>query len=104
MPPDAVRDERSYSYVGYGGMHSAGYFDSDRGVELLAGITMADCGNITVVPTDILDNFQKLTNVVEKIASHDSMPVIVGGCVFSICLCGLHHASLAPLKAASWTR
>ena len=81
--PDAVRDARSYSYVGYGGMQfdqeAAGYFDSDRGVELLAGVTMADCGNITVVPSDILDNFQKLTNVVEKIVSRDSFPVVVGG-------------------------
>ena len=81
--PDGVRDARGYSYVGYGGMQfdreAAGYFDSDRGTELLAGVTMADCGNITVVPSDVLDNFQKLTNVVEKIASKNSMPVVVGG-------------------------
>jgi len=71
--PDAVRDARGYSYIGYGGMQfdqqAAGYFDSDRGTELLKGVTMADCGNITVVPSDILDNFQKLTSVVEKIAA-----------------------------------
>lgn len=81
--PDAVRDARSYSYIGYGGMQfdqqAAGYFDSDRGTELLQGVTMADCGNITVVPSDVLNNFQKLTNVVEKIVSGDSMPVVVGG-------------------------
>ena len=81
--PDAVRDARGYSYVGYGGMQfdqeAAGYFDSDRGTELLKGVTMADCGNITVVPSDVLDNFQKLTNVVEKVVSKDSMPVVVGG-------------------------
>ena len=81
--PDAVRDARSYSYVGYGGMQfdqqAAGYFDSDRGTELLQGVTMADCGNITVVPSDVLDNFQKLSNVVEKIVSRGSMPVVVGG-------------------------
>lgn len=81
--PDAVRDARGYSYIGYGGMQfdqeAAGYFDSDRGTELLKGVTMADCGNITVVPSDVLDNFQKLTNVVEKIVSKDSMPVVVGG-------------------------
>ena len=57
----------------------AGYFDSDREQSFWPGVTMADCGNITVVPSDILDNFQKLTNVVEKIASRSSMPVIVGG-------------------------
>ena len=32
--PDAVRDARGYSYIGYGGMQfdqeAAGYFDSDR--------------------------------------------------------------------------
>ena len=81
--PDAVRDARGYSYIGYGGMQfdqqAAGYFDSDRGVELLKGVTMADCGNITVVPSDVLDNFQKLTNVVEKVVAQGSMPVVVGG-------------------------
>ncbi len=81
--PDAVRDARSYSYVGYGGMQfdqqAAGYFDSDRGTELLKGVTMADCGNVTVVPSDVLNNFQKLTNVVEKISARDSLPVVVGG-------------------------
>ncbi len=81
--PDAVRDARSYSYIGYGGMQfdqqAAGYFDSDRATELLRGVTMADCGNVTVVPSDVLDNFQKLTNVVEKITSRRSMPVVIGG-------------------------
>ncbi len=81
--PDALRDARGYSYIGYGGMefdrHAAGYFSSDRQAVLLEGVTMADCGNITVVPSDVLDNFQKLTNVVEKIASKKSMPVVVGG-------------------------
>ena len=81
--PDAVRDARGYSYVGYGGMQfdqqAAGYFDSDRGTELLKGVTMTDSGNITVVPSDVLDNFQKLTNVVGKIVERGAMPVVVGG-------------------------
>ncbi len=81
--PDALRDARGYSYIGYGGMQfdqqAAGYFDSDRGAELLRGVTMADCGNITVVPSDVLDNFRKLTNVVERIVSRGAMPVVVGG-------------------------
>ncbi len=79
--PDGVRDAgRPYSYVNYNdGTEAAGYYSSDLGKELLKGVTMADCGNITVVPSDILNNFQKLTNTVERIVGLGSFPVVVGG-------------------------
>ena len=81
--PDGVRDARGYSYLGYGGLafdrEAAGYFDSDLGTELLAGVTMADCGNVTVVPADVLENFRKLTAAVETIVQRGAFPVIVGG-------------------------
>lgn len=81
--PDGLRDARGYSYLGYGGMEfdkeAAGYFDSDTGTELLAGVTMADCGNVTVVPSDVLENFKKLTTSVETIVKRGAFPVVVGG-------------------------
>ena len=78
--PDGVRDARTYSYTGWQEEEVArGYFNSDLGQELLRGVTMADCGNITVVPSDVLKNFQKLTNTVEKIVERGSFPVVVGG-------------------------
>jgi agmatinase len=80
--PDAIRDApRAYSYVDlYGQQREAeGFFDIDVGDELLRGVTMADCGNITVTPSDVLRNFEKLTQVVEKVAARGAFPVVVGG-------------------------
>ena len=78
--PDGIRDARTYSYAGWQKEEVAqGYFNSDVGQELLKGVTMADCGDISVVPSDVLKNFQKLTNTVEKIVERGSFPVVVGG-------------------------
>ena len=75
--PDAIRDApRAYSYLDpFGRQQEAeGFFDIDAGYELLRGVTMADCGNITILPSDVLGNFDKLTEVVER----GSFPVVVG--------------------------
>jgi agmatinase len=80
--PDAVRDApRAYPYLDpYGAQKEAeGYFDIDAGDELLRGITMADCGNVTVVPSDVMRNFAKVTRAVEKMAERGAFPVVVGG-------------------------
>ena len=80
--PDGIRDApRTYSYLDpYGRRTEAeGFFDVDVGDELLRGITMADCGNITVVPSEVLENFDKLTKSVEKVVERGSFPVVVGG-------------------------
>ena len=45
----------------------------------MKGVTMADCGNITVVPSDVTGNFDKLSQAVEKVAARSALPVIVGG-------------------------
>ena len=80
--PDAIRDApRTYSYMDpYGAQTEAeGFFDIDTGDELLRGVTMADCGNITVLPSDVLRNFDKLTRAVEKIVERGAFPVVIGG-------------------------
>jgi agmatinase len=80
--PDAVRDApRAYAYADPFGRQSEaeGFFDIDAGDELLRGVTMADCGNITTLPSDVLKNFDKLTRVVEKAVDRGSFPVVVGG-------------------------
>ena len=56
-----------------------GYFDIDAGGELLRGVTMADCGNVTILPSEVLDNFNRLTQVVEKVVAKGAFPVVVGG-------------------------
>lgn len=80
--PDAVRDApRTYAYLDpYGQqMEAEGFFDIDAGDELLRGVTMADCGNVTVVPSEVLSNFDKLTLAVEKVVERGALPVVVGG-------------------------
>ena len=80
--PDALRDApRAYSYLDpYGhGQDAEGFFDADAGDELLRGITMADCGNVTVNPSDVVHNFERLAGVVARIAERGAMPVILGG-------------------------
>ena len=80
--PDAIRDApRAYSYSDpYGKQTQAeGFFDVDAQDELLRGITMADCGNITIVPSEVDQNFAKITEAVEKVVEKGSFPVVVGG-------------------------
>ena len=80
--PDAIRDApRAYSYTDpYGAQRAAeGLFDVDSGDELLRDVTMADCGDVTVIPSDVVENFHKLTSAVEKIAERGAFPVVVGG-------------------------
>ena len=80
--PDAVRDApRAYAYSDPFGDQSdaGGYFDIDFGGDLLKGVTMADCGNVTTLPSDVQTNFDKLTRAVETVVSRGSFPVVVGG-------------------------
>ena len=80
--PDAIRDApRAYSYMDPYGMQreAEGFFDVDMGDELLRGVTMADCGDVTVLPPDVLKNFEKLTSAVERIVERGSFPVVAGG-------------------------
>ena len=80
--PDAIRDApRAYSYSDpYGQQTQAeGLFDVDAHDELLRGITMADCGNITIVPSEVVENFEKITAAVAKVVERGSFPVVVGG-------------------------
>ena len=80
--PDALRDApRAYSYSDpFGqGRNAEGFFDADAGDELLRGITMADCGNVSVTPSDVLHNFERLAGVVSRVAERGALPVILGG-------------------------
>lgn len=80
--PDALRDApRTYAYTDpYGqGVDAGGFFDVDAKDELLRGITMADCGNVTIVPSEVVRNFEKITSAVEKAVDRGAFPVVVGG-------------------------
>jgi agmatinase len=80
--PDAIRDApRAYSYTDpFGRQQEAeGFYNIEAGDELLRGVTMADCGNITTIPSNVHRNFDKLTQAVDKVVARGSFPVVVGG-------------------------
>ena len=80
--PDAIRDApRGYSYADpfARGEEAGGFYDIESGDELLRGVTMADCGNVNILPSDVHRNFDRLTRVVQKVAERGAFPVIVGG-------------------------
>ena len=80
--PDAIRDApRAYSYLDPFGQseEAEGFFDIDAGTTLLRGISMADCGNIAILPSEVSRNFDMLSQVVEKVVERGSFPVVVGG-------------------------
>ena len=80
--PDAVRDApRTYNYSDpYGQQNVAeGFYDIDVEGEQLRGVTMADCGNITIVPSEVVENFGKITAAVAKVVERGAFPVVIGG-------------------------
>lgn len=80
--PDALRDApRAYSYSDpYGAQGEAdGFFDIDAGDELLRGVVMADCGNVPIVPSEVVGNFDRITRAVEQVVDRGALPVAVGG-------------------------
>ena len=80
--PDALRDApRAYSYSDpYGAQGAAdGFFDIDAEDELLRGVVMADCGNVPIVPSEVVGNFDRITRAVEQVVARGAMPVAVGG-------------------------
>lgn len=79
--PNAIRDvERLYEYMDpWEDREAQGYFDIDTGRTLLQGVTMADCGDVTVLPADVERNLDKVTRAVVAILERGAFPVIVGG-------------------------
>jgi agmatinase len=83
--PNGVRDTGIFPGSVYtcstvdGRMVSAGYYDIDTDRQLLEGVTMADCGNVPIVPSDAERNFWRITRAVRRIVSRGPLLVVVGG-------------------------
>ncbi len=80
-------DKRTYKYfnVTGGPEEACGWYDYDTGEWKLRGVTMADCGDVTVLPVegernaDTMTNCERLTKVVRKILDRGAFPVVMGG-------------------------
>lgn len=57
----------------------AGWYDLDRRTWILRGVTMADWGDVRIVPADITANLDRITAGVRAILNAGSLPVVVGG-------------------------
>lgn len=79
--PDGIRNaDRIYEYLDhFEDKEAQGYFDIDAQKMMLKGVTMADCGDVTIIPSDLEKNFAKITHGVRKILDKGAFPVIIGG-------------------------
>jgi len=77
--PDAIRDVRVYNYASFNGETVGGYYDIDSDRQRLAGVTMADCGNVWMIAGAPERNFWRVTRSVRGILSRGSLPVVIGG-------------------------
>jgi len=79
--PKAIREARNiYSYTDFGEAEAAcGWFDSETGEAKLRGVTMADCGDVNILPADCERNFDRITRTARRILDRNAFPVVIGG-------------------------
>jgi agmatinase len=57
----------------------SGWLDAESGVRILAGVSMADVGDIDVRTVDLLENFDIITEAARLVRRNCRVPVFVGG-------------------------
>ena len=75
------RDCASWEQFDYGSPEggASGWYDVEADREYLAGVTMADVGDVTIQGSDVEQNFHRMTETVRRIVERGSLPVSVGG-------------------------
>jgi agmatinase len=76
--PEAVR-RSSRDQFAYGVDGSLGWHDVEVGRDRLVGVTMADVGDVVIQGSQLRANFDRITEVVRRIAGSGALPVAVGG-------------------------
>ena len=80
LGPNAVRDTRTYQYVDTDtGEVAQGWFDIEDEAEYLKGVTMAEVGNVSIIPGEIAGNLERITEVVKRVVARDALVAAVGG-------------------------
>ncbi|MFQ5934424.1 MAG: arginase family protein [Dehalococcoidia bacterium] len=80
--PDAIRDTGTYPFSYFDletGEEAPGWFDVEDEEEYLKGVTMADCGNVSIMGGAVEDNLDRITRTVERIVARDALVAAVGG-------------------------
>jgi arginase family enzyme len=57
----------------------SGWIDAESGARILAGISMADVGDVDVRTVDLLENFEIITEAARLVRRNCRVPVFVGG-------------------------
>ncbi len=56
-----------------------GWFDVQRGTQVLRGVTMLDVGDVDIRTVDILDNFERISEAARLVRQSGALPAFVGG-------------------------
>lgn len=77
--PRAIRDASTrFGFLGRG-RESTGFFDINRGRNLMAGVRLADCGDVDVIYFDLERNHRLIDEGVRGILDTGALPVVLGG-------------------------
>jgi agmatinase len=74
--PAAIRDASTRYEPGE---EWSGWIDAESGVLILAGVSMADVGDIDVRTVDLLENFDIITEAARLVRRNCRVPVFIGG-------------------------
>jgi len=74
--PAAIRDASTRYEPGE---EWSGWIDAESGVRILAGVSMADVGDIDVRTVDLLENFDIITEAARLVRRNCRVPVFIGG-------------------------
>ena len=74
--PAAVRDASTRYEPGE---EWSGWIDAESGARILAGVSMADVGDVDVRTVDLLENFEIITEAARLVRRNCRLPVFVGG-------------------------
>jgi agmatinase len=83
--PNSIRDTGVFPASVYscstpdGRMTAPGFYDIDSDRQWLEGVTMADCGDVPIVPSDVERNFWRITRAVRSVVARRPVLVAVGG-------------------------
>jgi len=73
--PAAIRDASMRLQT----THRAGWFDPQRNMHMLRGVSMLDVGDADVRTVDLAENFQIITEAARLVRASGAFPVFVGG-------------------------
>lgn len=77
--PRAIRDASTrFGFLGRGA-ESTGFFDIEQDRNRMAGVRLADCGDVDVIYFDIERNHRLIDEKVRGILDRGALPVVLGG-------------------------